>query len=82
MKENLNICPFVNHPFNGCYCVDMNSGNVISALELCNNNFTNCKYYIKAREIVIDSIGKNGTTTTDSLTEATSLKLDITECKF
>ena len=59
MKENKNICPFVNNPFNGCYCVDMNSGNVIQAVELCNNNFTKCKHYLKACEIVTNNIDNN-----------------------
>ncbi len=40
-----NICPFVKKPFNDCYCFNLTSKNINSAIQYCSNNFEECDIY-------------------------------------
>ncbi len=40
-------CPFVNNPFDNCYCANLTSKTIESALYFCNKNYKQCEFYIK-----------------------------------
>ncbi len=41
------MCPFVNNPYEDCYCYDMNSQEkIIKAIHYCGENFKECEIYI------------------------------------
>jgi len=44
-------CPFVDEPFDDCYCVSTNSMNVKGVIFYCGGNFENCEKYIKAMKL-------------------------------
>ncbi|RJQ54042.1 MAG: hypothetical protein C4526_05460 [Nitrospiraceae bacterium] len=39
------ICPFVQEPFNDCYCYNLTSRYISSAIYYCANHYTMCEVY-------------------------------------
>ena len=50
MRSDNSICPFVNNPFDVCYCMEMNGVNIINAIELCNKDYKKCRIYLKEQD--------------------------------
>lgn len=53
-KENLSnglakktVCPFINKPFEGCYCTSTSSLNTEAIINYCGGNFNQCDIYRK-----------------------------------
>jgi len=46
-------CPFVEEPFDDCYCVSTNSMNVKGVIYYCGGNFENCEIYRRATKFSI-----------------------------
>jgi hypothetical protein len=44
-ESNNNICPFVKNPFSECYCFNMTSKNIDTAINYCGNKFSKCEIY-------------------------------------
>jgi hypothetical protein len=44
-------CPFVEEPFDDCYCVSMNSMNVKGVIFYCGGNFENCEIYRRSMKL-------------------------------
>lgn len=44
---NIKICPFVEKPFDECYCVKLTSWNIESAIYYCGEHFEQCSLYKK-----------------------------------
>jgi hypothetical protein len=38
-------CPFIDEPFDHCYCSDMNSLSTTSVIFYCGGNFEECEIY-------------------------------------
>jgi len=53
-KNQFKVCPLVNEPGPGCYCLDMNSRNIELVIHYCSGDFETCAIY---REQI-----KNGST--------------------
>ncbi len=48
MQLNINEkCPFVNKPFDNCYCANLTSNTIESALYFCGKHYKQCEFYIK-----------------------------------
>jgi len=46
MKEmQIKVCPFVNEPRSGCYCLDMNSRNIELVIRFCSGAYESCLIY-------------------------------------
>ena len=45
MPINKKLCPFLNEPFDECYCSRMSSQDIERAVYLCSNNFEFCEIY-------------------------------------
>ncbi len=41
------LCPHVKNPFHDCYCFDLNSRTINSAINYCSSNFQACERYKK-----------------------------------
>lgn len=39
------ICPFINKPFEGCYCTSTSSLNTEAIINYCGGNFKQCDIY-------------------------------------
>jgi hypothetical protein len=39
------LCPFINEPFDDCYCTKMSSQDIERAVCLCGSNFETCEIY-------------------------------------
>jgi hypothetical protein len=44
-KTNISACPFVKNPFPDCYCFNMTSRNIDTAIVYCGNKFKECAIY-------------------------------------
>jgi hypothetical protein len=42
---NKKLCPFIQNPFDECYCTIMTSQDIERAVYLCSNNFEKCDIY-------------------------------------
>lgn len=42
-----NVCPYVKNPFRECYCFDLSSKTIDSAITYCGNNFRSCGFFKK-----------------------------------
>ncbi len=40
-------CPFIHKPFGDCYCANLTSRNIESAIYFCSKYFKQCEIYIK-----------------------------------
>ena len=40
-------CPFIHKPLDDCYCNNLTSKNIDSALYFCNKYFKQCEFYIR-----------------------------------
>ncbi len=45
MPINKKLCPFLDEPFDECYCSRMSSQDIERAVYLCSNNFEICEIY-------------------------------------
>jgi len=39
------LCPFLQEPFDDCYCIKMNSQNIEKTIYYCSKNFETCEIY-------------------------------------
>ncbi len=44
-NKNNKLCPFVKNPYTYCYCFNMTSKDINSAIHYCGNNFERCEIY-------------------------------------
>lgn len=56
-KKRNEICRFVQNPFFDCYCFNLTSQHINSAIYYCGNHFNACKIYKK--NISINNKSKN-----------------------
>jgi len=47
VKKRNGICQFVQNPFPDCYCFNLTSQHIKSAIHYCGNHFTACEIYKK-----------------------------------
>jgi hypothetical protein len=40
------LCPFLNEPFDDCYCAKMSSQDIEKAVCLCGSNFETCELFV------------------------------------
>lgn len=45
--SKIEICPFVQDPFDNCYCFNLTSRHVSSAIYYCGNHYADCEIYKK-----------------------------------
>lgn len=45
VPNNKKLCPFLQEPFDDCYCVKMNSQDIEMAVYYCGKNFEACEIY-------------------------------------
>jgi hypothetical protein len=43
--NNRRLCPFLQEPFDDCYCSKMSSQDIERAVYLCSNNYRMCDIY-------------------------------------
>lgn len=60
MLTKNDICPFVQEPFDECYCYNLTSRFIDSAIYYCGNHFKSCEIYKRNRSDK-DLIPDNGT---------------------
>lgn len=41
------VCPFVHEPFDKCYCFNLTSRYIKSAIYYCGNHYTSCEIFRK-----------------------------------
>ena len=41
------LCPFVNKPFDECFCSDTGSASAEAAIRVCGGNFEACEIYMR-----------------------------------
>jgi len=46
-KKRNEICQFVQHPFTECYCFNLTSQHINSAIYYCGDHYTACEIYKK-----------------------------------
>lgn len=46
-KTKIEICPFVQTPFNNCYCFNFTSKDIDRAIYFCGKNFKKCRIYME-----------------------------------
>ena len=44
-EKSSSPCPFVKSPFPDCYCFNLTSRNIDSAISFCGSNFRECEIY-------------------------------------
>lgn len=44
---NKNVCPFLENPFDDCYCVKLSSQDIERAVYLCSKSYELCDVYKK-----------------------------------
>ena len=62
---NKNLCPFLNEPFDDCYCVKMSSQDIERAIYLCSKNFKTCDIYKKGNGNTMNHMEKESVSTTN-----------------
>ncbi len=45
INNNKKLCPFLQDPFEDCYCIKMSSIDIERTVYLCSDNFKTCKIY-------------------------------------
>ena len=43
----IKVCPCVNEPGPGCYCLDMNSRNIELVIRYCSGDYETCAIYLE-----------------------------------
>lgn len=52
LNTNKSLCPFIQEPFDDCYCVKMSSQDIERTVYLCSKNFETCEIYKSGNDLV------------------------------